>query len=355
MKRIISILLVLLMTVAFCSCGKTENPKDPVNPGPVVNPDPVVDPKPEIKAVKFDLERKSVDGKEGPAEKGILHGLNADGKELFAIETDEYYITELDKLQAVGLISDNYYLICNTEIWCIGTVGDNCGKILWKNTEFGGASAFFEHDENGNFFAAGYYEPAYFAVDKDGKTIVRCADSLASYPEGVEAYEFYFPNNMKYINNLVYIKYDSSDATIAVDPLTGKAVSVTYPPVDASTTVGTWKAVLCEIDGMEWTPSGKVSLTITINTDMTMDFVYTAQSKSNNKTFKAIPTSVKNSPMYTGIESFSGKWFLDAVKDKKNEITFAQTGTDTAEAFWYQGDFNTDEYPAVLWIKLERK
>ena len=44
---------------------------------------------------------------------------------------------------------------------------------MWENNEFGGASICSTIDNNGTIYMSGYYGPSFFAVDKDGATLVK--------------------------------------------------------------------------------------------------------------------------------------------------------------------------------------
>lgn len=47
MKKLISVLLMLCLTLALCACGKTETPAPTAEPAPAVTPAPTAEPVPE--------------------------------------------------------------------------------------------------------------------------------------------------------------------------------------------------------------------------------------------------------------------------------------------------------------------
>ncbi len=107
-------------------------------------------------------------------------------------------ITELEAVQEIGVIGDAYYF---NEDGTIVALAISDGRVLWKNTDFGGASIAFDTDEQGTLYLCGYYGPDLFAIDRNGNTLI----NVGSFSP-----DFQWPYELRYENRAVYITFDSS-------------------------------------------------------------------------------------------------------------------------------------------------
>ncbi|MBO6010831.1 MAG: procyclic acidic repetitive family protein, partial [Oscillospiraceae bacterium] len=241
MKRIIALIVAAVLLVSLAGCANifpkpapepspeptaaptptakpTAVPDVTAEPGPSVTPGPAEPPEPDMTAVSFELE-EIADGSDASAV-GILHAYNEAGDEVWSYDTGKVYVAQLDNLQAIGLVETGYLLLVDGDIVCVGVEGTYAGRELWRNTEFGGASANFDLDIDDNLYICGYFGPDLMVVDKYGKTVVK--------------YEYlvddYWPCELLYVDNAVEMTFESTLATYRIDPRTGAAAKMRTDP-----------------------------------------------------------------------------------------------------------------------------
>jgi hypothetical protein len=235
-KRIIAFLIVAVLLVSLAGCANifvkptpepspepTEAPAPSAKPTatPDVTADPTAipePPEPDMTAVNFELEEIS-EGSDASAY-GILHAYNDAGDEVWTYETEKVYVAQLDNLQAIGLVETGYLLLVDGDIVCVGVEGTYAGRELWRNTEFGGASANFDLDIDDNLYICGYFGPDLMVVDKFGKTV-------AKYDYLVEDY---WPCELLYVDNGVEMTFESTFTTYRIDPRSGAAAKMRTDP-----------------------------------------------------------------------------------------------------------------------------
>ncbi len=103
-------------------------------------------------------------------EYAVITGLDESGQELWTYTTEKYSRTELDRVEEIGIFNNKYYY---NESGMIVALDMAAGTVLWKNSDFGGASVHSIIDENGNIYICGYYGPDFYAVDTEGNSLCR--------------------------------------------------------------------------------------------------------------------------------------------------------------------------------------
>ena len=141
-------------------------------------------------AAQIEIRLSSDSGKES----AVICGLNEQNEEVWNHTTGSYDRTELEQISEIGIYDDRFYY---SEGGKIVSLALNDGSVIWENNEFGGASVCSTIDSNGTIYVSGYYGPSFFAVDKDGATLVKI-DSFGD--------EYYWP----------YVIEKADDNTVAV-------------------------------------------------------------------------------------------------------------------------------------------
>lgn len=200
----------------------TANPTNSSDPNALVdpsfNPENVPDPSGAHvrtpKATKIIFERVTEDAQEYAVVTGQTDSL----VDLWVYITPSYDMTELDRVNDLLLHNDHYYLVAGGDLICLEL---EQGSEVWKNKDFGGASAHACFDENDNIYVTGYYGPSLFIADKNGNTVKRI-DSFDS--------EYYWPSDISYENGVVRIEFESA-----------KNLGLEYPAIAYDVNTGTHK------------------------------------------------------------------------------------------------------------------
>ncbi len=103
-------------------------------------------------------------------EYAVITALDEFGQELWTYTTEKYSRTELDRVEEIGIFDNKYYY---NESGMIVSLDMAAGTVLWKNSDFSGASVHSIIDENGNIYICGYYGPDFYAVDTEGNSLCR--------------------------------------------------------------------------------------------------------------------------------------------------------------------------------------
>lgn len=200
MKRFIAAILALALLFAMTACDKNPKPAAPEKPGYTSS---------------FEIEHVSDEA----AAIGHVKCYDASSKELlWSYDTQKVYVAQLNNLQEIGFTSYGYLLLVDGNVVCLGTEGDDAGKELWSNGMFGGASASWDFDEDENLYICGYFGPELVIIDPTGATV-------SFYPPQF-ADDFFWPGELKYEDGFVYIRYDSNDLWLKVNPENGAAESI---------------------------------------------------------------------------------------------------------------------------------
>lgn len=181
-KRIILVaLLAALALLAACAAQTAPEPEpDPTPAGgeTAPAPEPAPDPTPagggetasapERKASRIDFQREAAQGEEDWAlwEYATVTAYTDAGDVLWRYTTPEYEMTELDRTGEIGWNGDGYYLV---EGGAVVALDAQTGAVLWRNGDFGGASAASALGEDA-IYLCGFYGPDFYAVGYDGTT-----------------------------------------------------------------------------------------------------------------------------------------------------------------------------------------
>lgn len=156
---------------------------------------------------------------DGDKEYAVITGKDDKGDELWTVETDAYGISQLDRVQEIGVKNNQYYYIEDGDVVALSLLD---GSELWRNGEFHGALGGFVFADNGALYLCGYFGPDVFVVNKDGDTV----DSRASLQEG-----FIWPYDISFTEEgALRITYEQTDAggwgTIMLNPDTLEILAV---------------------------------------------------------------------------------------------------------------------------------
>ena len=137
-------------------------------------------PTPVLAADRVEMERTYENDKDC----ATIHAY-AGSKEIWTCVLPPEPSTELDSFAPIGIVNGQY-LYC-----AVGTVRAldlATGEVVWENSDFGGALAAFDSDENGNIYLTGVYGPDFFMMDRSGKTVKRMDTINDAYywPIGIE-------------------------------------------------------------------------------------------------------------------------------------------------------------------------
>ncbi len=144
-------------------------------------------------ATQIEIRFSSDSGKES----AVICGLNEQNEEVWNHTTGSYDRTELEQISEIGIYDDRFYY---SEGGKIVSLALSNGSVMWENNEFGGASICSTIDNNGTIYMSGYYGPSFFAVDKDGATLVK----IDSFGE-----EYYWPYAIEKIDdNTVVVTFE---------------------------------------------------------------------------------------------------------------------------------------------------
>lgn len=124
---------------------------------------------------------------------GIVYGKNQNGNVIWKYETEKYPDAELEEVQEIGLEGNTYYFNDNGTVTALNKKD---GSVVWKNKDFKGSGIVSTSDEAGNLYLCGYYNPVFFAVSKDGKTIKK----IDHFDEG-----YGWPSAIRYDYGNVYV------------------------------------------------------------------------------------------------------------------------------------------------------
>ena len=103
------------------------------------------------------------------AEYAEITAYGSNGQQQWHYTTPSYPLADLTRLEEIGQFGSLYLY---NESGTIVALDVYTGEVLWKNTEFGGASIAAVSDEKA-VYLCGYYGPCLFAVSYAGDTIKR--------------------------------------------------------------------------------------------------------------------------------------------------------------------------------------
>ncbi|MGN1248647.1 MAG: hypothetical protein ACI4XW_01105 [Candidatus Spyradocola sp.] len=169
----------LMRTVNHVTETALERPAKP-EAAPTPTPVPTPEPAQAVPADRVEMERSYENGQDH----ATIHAY-AGNTEVWTCVLPPESSSELDSFAPIGILNGQY-LYC-----AVGTVRAldlATGDVVWENSDFGGALAEFDSDENGNIYLTGWYGPDFFMMDKTGNTIKRIGTLNDAYywPIGIE-------------------------------------------------------------------------------------------------------------------------------------------------------------------------
>lgn len=159
-----------------------------------------------VKATSINFER--IYDSEGAKEKAVITGSDVEGNVLWVYETEEDYLTELERLSDIITTDDEYIFVAFGDVIALDLA---TGEEKWVNHDFKGASPYWTMDYEGSrLFLTGYYGPTLFVMDFDGNTINR----ITSADD-----EYFWPSEVVFVNDRqVDITFESNGKTKSFDP-----------------------------------------------------------------------------------------------------------------------------------------
>ncbi len=219
MKKFISLVLVMILLTGLAACGKSggnANNEPPVSPVQPEAPEPGAPqpPEPQIQGIVMELEYN-----EKAQVTGHITAHAIGGSVAWEYVTDTYNVGQCDVIQEIGLRTPGFMFIAAGSIYCLDPYS---GEIRWVNEDFGGESASWDFDEEGNLFLTGYFGPWIFGVNPEGETIA-FHDSM---PEGWEEADYFWPASLiADSDGMLRIHYYSNDMVMLIDPFCGEVVA----------------------------------------------------------------------------------------------------------------------------------
>lgn len=150
---------------------------------------------------------------------GTLTAYQADGTEVWSVQTESYPMTELSKTYDIGEQGNGYYIEAGGTVYCFDK---ETGSLLWKNPAFGGATSAAGFGEAGTLYLCGYYGPMLCVISPDGEMLNKIKEPVfrsSAYEPG----DYYWPTNITVHSDYVEITFDSNGETLCVNPENGHA------------------------------------------------------------------------------------------------------------------------------------
>ncbi len=119
---------------------------------------------------------------------GMLHAYDKDGNEVWKYTTQNYLEAQYENVEYLDRSKAENRVYIN-ENGTIIVLDKQTGKIIWKNSDFGGSGSVYIFDTNDNLYIAGSDGPDLCVIDKNGKTIKK----IQSFNS-----EYIWPNKMEF-------------------------------------------------------------------------------------------------------------------------------------------------------------
>lgn len=119
---------------------------------------------------------------------GILHAYDKNGNEIWKYTTRNYLDAQYERVEYLDSIESDGKVYIN-EAGTIIAFNKQTGKIIWKNSDFGGAGSIYTLGENDSIYISGSDGPDLCVIDKNGKTIKKI-QSLSD--------EYFWPSDMRF-------------------------------------------------------------------------------------------------------------------------------------------------------------
>lgn len=107
---------------------------------------------------------------ENGIEFAIIKGVDSNSNIVWKYETEKYECAMLDRVTEIGTYEERFYFIEDGSIIAL-KVSD--GIMLWKNDDFEGGGTDSKFGIDGTLYVCGFLTTDFFAVDKNGNTIIK--------------------------------------------------------------------------------------------------------------------------------------------------------------------------------------
>lgn len=104
------------------------------------------------------------------AEYGQIDAYDVEGDLLWSYITECYECGQYDSVEELCKTEDRFYFCENGTLVALDSIS---GEVLWKNSDLDGWGVDCCIGENGTLYLCAFTDPAFMAVDKDGKTLHR--------------------------------------------------------------------------------------------------------------------------------------------------------------------------------------
>ena len=162
----------------------------------------------EFKGVAVSASFDVINNTDQATQYAVITAYDMAGRTCWTYKTKEDGITELDRLQEIVMTDDLYIFAAFGEIIALNNAD---GSVAWTNKDFQGASLSWAMNNKGDtLYITGYYGPALFVMDFNGKTLNRII---------VTDDEYYWPYEVLYVSDhQVDVKFYSNEKVYSIDP-----------------------------------------------------------------------------------------------------------------------------------------
>ncbi|MDE6832950.1 MAG: WG repeat-containing protein, partial [Ruminococcus sp.] len=167
-------------------------------------------------------------------EYAVITAYSESGDTVWTYNTGEYDSGQFAVVEELGEHNNVYYL---TEGGTIKALDFETGEVLWKNSDFEGASIKYAFGEN-SIYISGYVYPDFYEVSYEGETLKRMSHLKEDYATSGH----YWVDNLEIIDNkYLAVYFSNNDSTLYVDLQTYEVlenleISTTTSTVTATTT-----------------------------------------------------------------------------------------------------------------------
>lgn len=353
MKKLICLAAVLSLVFSLCSCNGKTDPGTTVPAEQATEETPAAVSAGDAAEIKLETESFPDEAKEC----AHITAYDADKKEIWKFDTEKSNIGQLDGIQEIGMTSYGYLFNADGVIYCLGTKGEESGKVLWTNKEFMGAGISFAFDGYENLFIAGYFGPDLMVISKEGKTMGR----FKSFSENL-----YWPCDMKIEDGYAVIMYENVNAGLVVNPDSGEiaGVKLTDETVYESLLCGEWNGGVGEYGlCLNLAGDGTYDAMLMNRTDtLTYDGTWTVEdftlydfdeneNATPRETIKGIFTKTykTDDPDLQDMGGIGDFGLFDiCVKDGKLQAEFSQLNNGDSILSWHSDQFCEEGYSIVM-------
>lgn len=174
MRRITTLLCVLILIFTVCGCGYLPLADDPTNDqnAAVVNPDLSMTESNDKNTFDYSSVQIKINigyNEDTYEESGTIVAKDKDGNTIWTYNGGKYPCAQLESYSEIGKHGSNYYY---SEGGTVVALDIETGKRVWENKDFGGYGTRYVFGEDA-IYLCGYFGPDFFVVSYDGATLKR--------------------------------------------------------------------------------------------------------------------------------------------------------------------------------------